>query len=961
MRRVAICLAVLCAGGLLVPAMASAQTGIAGVVKDTTGAVMPGVTVEASSPALIEKSRVAISDSAGQYKIVDLPPGTYAVTFSLAGFKSVKRADILLEGTFTAQINADLQVGAMEETLTVTAESPTVDVITNQKTFVANREILDSIPTPVRNTPGRALLIPGTTVTPFVLGQFNLTSHGSATSDFAMAIDGLRVNNLCGSGQYSGFYMNDAAVQELSYATGSESAEIQSSGIRVNQVPKDGGNRFSGSFFAQYQGSGLQSDNRTDAMKAVQANGLPLITIAGTAFNYQLNPSFGGPLMKDKLWFYLTYKYEDGKIYVPSARFADGSQAYRNLMGQYSGIGRVTWAASSKDKIRAYIEKQFNGEFYNGFNTLATSTPEASTDAFGIGWIPQVRWTRAQSSKLLFEAGLAYYNQPYEQNCSRTQTNPTALPKLNGSTGLLTGRCGYLIPEYSSTTKDYNVLATASYVTGSHAMKFGITDLWGENSRTFAPRANINTLITVNTVIPGTTIPLIDFPFQVSVYNSPATAYQNVNSDIGLFGQDTWTMKRLTFNYGARYEHFNASIPAESSPASTWIGARNFPEIPNVPNWDDWAVRLAIAYDVFGDGKTAFKANAGKYVAAQAAGLAQTFNGMSGTLAGVPQTRTWNDANGDKTILNADGSIQTNEVIGGTSNFGQLTSRPDPDLPRGYNWEYSAILQRELRPRLSVTAGYYRRDFYNLQVTDNLSVGVNDWTSYSINTPADTRLPLSGQPIPMFTLNTGKVGVATDNLVTFSTQNKTTYNGVEFTMNARGAKYLLFGGVTTDRRAAATCDERDNPNSARFCDSFPPFRTTVKLSGAYTFPYDIQVSGSFASIPGPGVSANYTVTSAIASRPIIGSTAGAASTVVNLVESGTLFLDKQNRLDLRLGKTFRLDRYKIQGFADVFNVFNAGTVIRVNETFAASGTNQWLTPTGILDGRYVRFGLQMSF
>jgi hypothetical protein len=213
----------------------------------------------------------------------------------------------------------------------------------------------------------------------------------------------------------------------------------------------------------------------------------------------------------------------------------------------------------------------------------------------------------------------------------------------------------------------------------------------------------------------------------------------------------------------------------------------------------------------------------------------------------------------------------------------------------------------------------------------------------------------------MFTLNTSKVGVATDNLVTFSTQNKTTYNGVEFTMNARGSKYLVFGGVTTDRRASATCDERDNPNSARFCDSFPPFRTTVKVSGAYSFPGDVQVSGSFASIPGPGVSANYIVTPAIAGRPIIGSTAGTASTTVNLVESGTLFLDYQNRLDLRLGKTFRLDRYKVQGFADIFNVLNKGTVVRVNETFAASGTNQWLTPTGIMDGRYVRFGLQMSF
>jgi hypothetical protein len=189
-------------------------------------------------------------------------------------------------------------------------------------------------------------------------------------------------------------------------------------------------------------------------------------------------------------------------------------------------------------------------------------------------------------------------------------------------------------------------------------------------------------------------------------------------------------------------------------------------------------------------------------------------------------------------------------------------------------------------------------------------------------------------------------------------------------MNARGAKYLVFGGVTTDRRASVTCDQRDNPNSLRFCDSTLPaagvglagvFRTTVKASAAYTFPYDIQASGSFASIPGPNVSATYTVTSAIAGRPIIGSTAGAASTDINLVEPSTMFLDRQNRLDLRLGKTFRLDRYKIQGFADIFNVFNAGTVVRVNEAYAASGTNQWLTPTGIVDARYVRFGLQMSF
>jgi hypothetical protein len=341
---------------------------------------------------------------------------------------------------------------------------------------------------------------------------------------------------------------------------------------------------------------------------------------------------------------------------------------------------------------------------------------------------------------------------------------------------------------------------------------------------------------------------------------------------------------------------------------------------------------------------------------------------MSGTLAGVPQTRTWTDINGDKTILNADGTIQTNEVTGGTSNFGQLTSRSDPNLPRGYNWEYSAVLSREVLPRTSVTVGYYHRDFYNLQVNDNQSVAASDWTTYSINTPVDTRLALSGQPITMYTLNQGKVGVATDTLVTFSTQNHASYNGFEVTGNVKRDKLIVFGGVTTDRRVSTSCDgdtsattARDNPNGLRFCDAAPPFRTTVKASAAYSLPYDVQLSGSFTAIPGPSVNANYTVTSAIAGRPIVGATSGAASSTINLIQPGSFFLDRQNRLDLRLGKTFRFDSRRVQAFMDVFNVMNAGTVIRVNEAYANSGTNLWMTPTGIVDGRFVRFGVQMSF
>lgn len=967
MRRVVLCAAILCVAVFMASRTASAQASIAGVARDGSGAVLPGVTVEASSPALIEKARTVVTDGSGQYKIVDLSPGRYQVVFTLAGFKTVRREDVVLEGTFTAQINAALEVGALEESVTVTGATPTVDVTNNRTQFVANRDILDSIPTPIRNTPARALLLPGTTVTPFVLGQYSMSVHGSNTADMVIAIDGLRVNNLCGSGQYSGFYMNDASIQEVTFTTGAESAEMQNGGLRINSTPKDGGNRFSGTLFAYGMNGGLQADNRSDEVKAA---GVPQPSIA---YTYQINPSFGGPIKRDRLWFYFTYKYEDNKTYVASSAFADGSPAYRQAMGNYSAVTRLTWQATQKDKVRFYLDRQYNGEYFNGFNTLPTTSPEASTDAFGLGWVPQLKWTQTTTNKLLLEAGLSYYTQDYEQNC-RESVGPLDLPRLEQTTGRLTVACGNTIPPYTSWTRSYSSAASASYITGSHAFKTGVTMQWGTNSRTFSSNAQINTLVFNNGLlgapasatnpIPCTALPC---PIGVAVHNGPTTAQQKVKNDLGFFIQDTWTIDKLTLNLGGRFDHFNAMVPAQSAPASTWIQARNFAEIKDVPNWNDWSVRMAAAYDLFGDGKTAIKANASKYIASAAAGYAANFNGMTYST----QTRAWIDLDRNKSLFDAAGNVQTGEVFGGTSNFGGITSRPDPDLLRGYNWEYNVSVQHQLVDRLSMTAGFYRRQFYNLDVTDNTNLALTDWSPFTITAPSDPRLPGAGAVITMHSLNATKVGVATDNLRTFSDVNRTIYNGFEVSANARFSKLLFFGGITTDRRAATDCDgstnaantARDNPNGLRFCDSIPPFRTTIKMSAAYQLPYDFQLSGSFLAQPGPSVAANYTVTAALAGRAIIGSTAGATTIAVNLIEPNTVFLDTRKQLDLRLGRTFRFGgRTRIQGFADVFNVLNSGTVTRVNETFGSNpATNAWMRPTAIMDARYVRFGVQMSF
>src|SRR3954467_13011640 len=269
----------LCAGlalVLMLPLGAAAQTsGIAGEVKDSSGAVLPGVTVEVASPALIEKVRSAITDGAGRYSVTSLRPGTYSVTFTLPGFNTAKREGIELTSDFTATINADLKVGAVEETITVAAASPLVDVQSVTTRTVMTRDVLDSIPSG-RNIQAVGIMIPGTSLAAGGGGALSRDVGGSGSlqqsplqyrgsGDTVQTVEGLRLNNLCGTGQYSGVYWNDGSFQEVSYVTGADSAEMGQGGMRVNMVPKDGGNTFRGAVQGNYADGAWSSDNCSSA------------------------------------------------------------------------------------------------------------------------------------------------------------------------------------------------------------------------------------------------------------------------------------------------------------------------------------------------------------------------------------------------------------------------------------------------------------------------------------------------------------------------------------------------------------------------------------------------------------------------------------------------------------------------------------------------------------------------
>jgi hypothetical protein len=287
------------------PAGAQGQTGtISGIVRDASGGVLPGVTVEASSPALIEKSRSVVTDGQGAYSIIDLRPGTYAVTFSLSGFSSVRREGIVLTASFNANVSAEMKVGALEETITVSAATPIVDVSNVAKISTASREVMDVLPTD-RNFVSFAALTPSVLVTGVrqnVGGSIpetgmNLVVHGSRASDSLVMMDGMPIINGSGSGglQY-GNYLNNALAQEITFQTDSHNAEFERASVYSNFIPKEGSNTIRGSFSARYAGEGWQSGNLDDEQRS---KGL----LSGSRINriWDLNPALGGPLVKDRV------------------------------------------------------------------------------------------------------------------------------------------------------------------------------------------------------------------------------------------------------------------------------------------------------------------------------------------------------------------------------------------------------------------------------------------------------------------------------------------------------------------------------------------------------------------------------------------------------------------------------------------------------------------------------------
>ncbi len=975
----------LAAAALLIffPSATGAQTGtgsIAGTVRDATGAVLPGVTVEAFSPALIEKVRTASTDASGQYKIIELPPGVYTVAFGLTGFASVRREGIELTTGFTAPVNVEMRVGSIEETVTVSGQSPIVDTQNVRQQAVMSRDVIDAIPTGKTYgnlgalIPGVVLASAGGQQTQDVGGATGiaftqLAIHGGRRFDQTLQINGMSVTNLDNE-SISTINFTDGNVQEIVMDVAAQSAESELGGVRVNIIPKDGGNTFRGSLAANFSTDDLQSDNYSADL---QARGLRAPNSIKQLWN--VAPGLGGPIVRDKLWFHVAYGTIGTENYVagmfinttPAAwtpTFDQGQQAVDDQDTHDANI-RLTWQASERNKFSFYYD--FNRGCQCHFLVGATRAPEASSYEIRPNHLVQGTWTMPATSRLLFEAGASFSSQLLDREPQASSTEPTIVEQ-NGGIGyraISTAAVESLVYLHQD-VRNYNARGSVSYVTGSHALKTGLAYIYAsELMEGRHNNGNVSYLVTGGR------------PTRVTYWNLPYSNTFRLNPKLALFAQDQSTFGRFTVNAGVRYDYLASDYPDLVQPPGQFFPvSRTFPG-KTVVRWHDISPRVGGSYDLFGNGKTAFKASVSRYIQQLASAPARPVTPVTTNLT---NGRSWTD-NGDFIVQGDPMNHALNGELGPSSNvnFGQpgTTSRYGDEFAFGWgvrpaNWEVSAGVQHELVPRISVGGAYFRRHYVNLEVTDNFLVGPSDFDHYCVDAPRDSRLPDGGgqRICGLYDLQRTKVGQI-DSVRTSSANygdQIERWNGFDFTVNARLQNNLLLqGGLSTGKTLNDNCDVVDDipeigaNNGSRFCRTETPYLTQLKLLGAYTLPWQIQVAGTLQSVPGPQVTANAVFSNAQISPSLGRDLSGATTATVNLVEPGTMYGERLNQLDIRFGKIFSMGRNtRVHAMVDLFNALNADTVLTQNNWYGTNGAT-WQVPTFIVQARIVKFGVQMTF
>jgi hypothetical protein len=1006
MRHVGVGVLVI-AGLLLAPTVTSAQS-IGGTVTDATGNILPGVTVEARSPALIEQVRTAVTDGTGQYQIVELRPGTYTVTFTLTGFSTLVREGIELTSGFTANVDVQLRVGALEETVVVTGAAPLVDVSNVTKNTVATREIIETIPA-ARSFQGLGVLIPGivlggqtNNVIQDVGGQsgqshMTLAIHGGRTRDQTLHIDGLSTEASTREDS-SGPYIPDGAWQEYVFDYSANGADTETGGVRVNHIPAEGGNTFRGGAFFSIAPSAWQGSNFDDRLRALGVNATNRVKE-----NWNAEVKLGGPILRNKLWFFGTHGRFVADEYVLGIFYAQDPRAARPLpdlnrqavseQNGYTSTVRLTWQATPRNKFTGFVTNgmQHYPVWLAGLLGTITRTPEATIDLNFDSNVYQTTWTSTVTSRLLLEAGMS--TSPLYATWPGQDWAENDIPGILDVANLTYYRNAGA--HWSGTKRIENFRpdsyrASAAYVTGTHALKTGVmyTNALHSTFRDFHRERG---------ALPMSYVTFNGTPLQAVYYDDPHTVRMGYHN-LGIYGQDQWRRGRMTVNAGVRFDYLQTYYPDLTGPPTAFVPVeRSYPSMV-ATSWTDLSPRLGVAYDLFGDGKTALKAAANRYVLRSGNGYALAVNPIETNRSNA---RSWTDRNGNffpdgdplNPVANGELGPSTNRNFSNP----RINTFYDPNWASGFgkrpaDWEFSTSIQRQMLDGLSVNFGYFRRIYTDLELLYNQEVGRNDVDYFCVTGPSHSSLPNGGGQeicgIP--DLKPEKVGLL--NFITTAADNLGTrrqhWNGFDATVDARLRGILLQGGLSVGKTSVDECDlVGAAPNvlfrgsgteriPSAYCDnitvssvatgsvlggSSTPYQAQVKLLGSYLLPLQIQVAAAYQTFPGNQRVANVSFPRA-AVEPALGRPLSQTTSVlVNVIEPGTVFAERLHQLDLRATKLFNVGRTRLRANLDVYNAVNDNTGLNYSNAFNPADPVAWQRPGVIMPGRSAKVSLQFDF
>jgi len=903
------------------------QTGtITGTVVDETGAVLPGVTVTLTSPDMLG-ARTMVTTERGHYQFVSLPPGFYEIKFELEGFSTVERKEIRLTIGFIARIDVTLSIAALEETITVTGESPVVDVKSVLKSTTFDSSLLDNLPS-ARDPWVMVAMAPGAQASLFNVGgtesfqQYGVSVHGAGGMNIQM--DGLVINWTGGSTMlYYGFSM----FKELAFQTNAQPAEIDSPEVTWNMVTDSGGNEFHGSTDFLFMNEGMAGTNVTPEQKEAGMTGNPV------DISWDLDLNIGGPIMKDKFWFFGNARYWRMDQVMIGAKQIPGAKPWLDDNSIRNFFGKATYQLNPRNTITYNWNRNYKYRYHRLPVDPRTwlCEPDATYFQNQISNTTQGQLTSIISDKAFLDirAGVQFGTFPL-----RWQDNV--------DTGTTIGKrdMGYMLfydaPETRFLNPQYRFSLNSSYsyfvddfLSGSHSIKTGFQ--FGRcfaryedrtNDYGFSQRYNYGE------------------PMEVRLYNYPVDT-EAMWHQYGVYVQDDFTLKdRLTLSLGVRFDRYHGWVPAHTSPEGPWFPAQTTEKVDNVPLFNNIAPRLGFSLDLFGDGKTAIKGNYSRYYGRITHSMILNVDPAgSGT-----DTRTWTDLNGD--------DIAQLEEMGPSTGWRIGASRSqDPNLRNDYDDEFTLGIEREVAKEFNLGLTYYHRRMRDNYSNQNVAIGPDNFTPVTVDNPL-------GGTLTVYEIDPA-YRAAYQAVYMNNPLSDYEYNGLEFTWTKRYSHgWQLMGGFTIQRAYGGLGGDPHNPNNIINPEGAVGNDSTYmfKMVGSYLLPYDIMLGGNFRYQVGYPLSVTLRV---------LGFEQG--SYTVRPDTRGDHRLDNLSMLDLKVSKTLNISDYKLELMVDLYNIFNSGfarsrvtAVGSTSITGATLGAN-FLDPTTVITPRTVRVGARFTF